>query len=101
MRHRCLDPVAEIELLQDVRHVCLERRLADDQRLGDLGIREAARDQPQDIELTLGQLLQLQPARDRWGQRRLPVGDGANGRNQLRARNFLNRKPLAPTRNPS
>lgn len=37
-----LDAVADVELLEDVRDVGLDRRLAEDERCGDFGVRGAA-----------------------------------------------------------
>src|SRR5919206_2396576 len=56
--HDRLHAVAEVELAEDARDVRLHRRLADDELLGDLRIREAARDQAQDLELARGEALQ-------------------------------------------
>ena len=41
--HDGLDAVAQVELLEDVGDVRLDGRLADEQLLPDLGVREAAR----------------------------------------------------------
>ena len=54
--HDRLDAVAQAELLQHVRDVRLDRRLADEQRLADLGVRPALGDQREDLPLPLGQL---------------------------------------------
>src|SRR5215211_8234880 len=51
-----LDAVAEAEFLQEARDMCLDGRVADDELLGDLGVGEAAREEPQDLELAGGQL---------------------------------------------
>ena len=56
--HDRLDAVAEAELHQDARDVRLHRRLRDEERLRDLGVREAARDQAEHLELARGQVLQ-------------------------------------------
>src|ERR671930_551908 len=52
----CLDSVAEVELLEDVRDVCLHGRVADVELLADLRVGEAARDQAKHIQLAVGQL---------------------------------------------
>src|ERR687897_930718 len=51
-----LDAVAELELHENVRNVCLHSRLADEQFLRDLSVGEAAGHQPQHLELAGGQL---------------------------------------------
>ena len=56
--HDCLDAVAEAELLQDVRDVRLDGSVADVELLTDLRVREAARDEAEDVELPLGQLVE-------------------------------------------
>src|SRR5829696_9734409 len=85
--HR-LDPVSEIELHQDVRDVGLHGGVADVELARDLGIREAARDQPEDIQLAFRQLIELSrrfrarhprelldhPLGDGRGEQSLPVG---------------------------
>jgi hypothetical protein len=48
-KHYRLDPVAQAELLQDVRDVRLHGRLADGELAADLRIGQADRDQPQDL----------------------------------------------------
>ena len=40
--HDCLDAVTEVELLEDVRDVCLDGRVADVELSADLNVREAA-----------------------------------------------------------
>jgi hypothetical protein len=62
-QHDRLDAVAEIQLLQDVRDVGLDRCVADVELLCDLRIRVALRDQPQDLPLAVGQL--VEPGRRR------------------------------------
>ena len=57
--HDRLDAVAQVELLEDVRDVRLDGRLADVELLADLGVREAAGDQAEDVALALGQLVEL------------------------------------------
>ena len=47
--HDRLGAVAQAELLEDVRDVRLHRVLADDEARGDLGVREAARDEPEHL----------------------------------------------------
>src|SRR6266545_3818202 len=41
--HDCLDAVPEVELLEDVRDMCLDRRFADVELLRDLPVRKTAR----------------------------------------------------------
>jgi hypothetical protein len=43
--HHGLDAVTKVELLEDVRDVGLDGRVADVELAADLGVREAARDQ--------------------------------------------------------
>src|SRR5688572_1334752 len=57
--HDCLDAVAEVELLEDVRDVCLHGGVADVELLADLRVRKAAGNQPKDVELALGQLVEF------------------------------------------
>jgi hypothetical protein len=52
--HNCLDTVTKVELLEDVRDVRLDGRVADVELAADLGVREAARDQAKYVQLTLG-----------------------------------------------
>ena len=49
--HDRLDPVAEAELLEDVRDVHLHGRFADVDLLADLCVGQAGRDEPQDFVL--------------------------------------------------
>jgi len=51
-----LDAVANVELGVDVREVGLDGRLAEEQRFADLAVREAARDELEDLELACGEL---------------------------------------------
>ena len=46
--HHCLNPVAQIEFLEDVRDVCLHGRFADVQLARDLPIGQTAGDQAKD-----------------------------------------------------
>src|SRR5438270_12318043 len=57
--HDCLDAVAEVELLEDVRDVCLDGGVADVELSADLGAREATGDQAAHVELALCQLVEL------------------------------------------
>src|SRR5512132_546675 len=64
--HDRLDTVTEVELLEDVRHVRLDRGLADVQLPRDLGVREAPGDQAKDISFALaeiGEFLRMLAAR--------------------------------------
>jgi len=54
-----LHAVAEAELLEDVRDVCLDGRLADVELLPDLCVGQAIGDEPEDVLLTCGELVQL------------------------------------------
>src|SRR5688500_18383793 len=47
--HDCLHAVTELELLEYVRDVCLDGRVADVELSADLGVREAAGDQPKHL----------------------------------------------------
>src|SRR5438128_1112489 len=57
--HDCLDAVTKVELLQDVRDVRLDGRVADVELSADLGVREAAGDQAENVELALGEIVEL------------------------------------------
>ena len=50
-------PVADSELGEDRADVALDRRLADEQGGGDLGVRRPACHVPQDVVLPLGELV--------------------------------------------
>src|SRR3954463_3029153 len=54
-----LDAVAQAELLEDPRDVRLDRRLAEEELPRDLGVRAAAGEQAQDVDLARRQLGQL------------------------------------------
>ena len=56
--HDRLDAVAQVELLQHVGDVGLDRRVADEQLLADLGVGEAAGDQAEHVALARGQLVE-------------------------------------------
>src|SRR5207248_10818479 len=64
--HDCLDAVAEVELLEDVGDVCLDGGVADVELFADLGVREAAGDQAEHVELALCQLVELFWRRGLW-----------------------------------
>src|SRR6266508_6363827 len=66
-----LDAVAQPELAQDARHVRLDRRLAEKQALGQLGVREAAGQQAQHLELALGERGELRRRLAGRGRQRL------------------------------
>ena len=53
--HGCLDPVAESQFQQDACHMGLRGRLTDHHSGGDLGIRQAVRDEFEDLTLAGGQ----------------------------------------------
>jgi hypothetical protein len=85
--------------------VRLDRRLAHDQLGGDLGVRQPARDELEDLELARGQLVEAlrrlrrrrrrrgelldQPLRDRRGEQRLALSDDADARRELLRRDVL------------
>ena len=58
-KYDSLDAVAEDELLQDVRDVSLDGRLADVKVLPDLCVGQAADNERKDILLSYGELVQL------------------------------------------
>jgi hypothetical protein len=60
-----LDAVAEVELLQDAGDVGLGRVRTYDELVGDLGVREAASDEPQHLGFAGGQPFQLLAGRGR------------------------------------
>ena len=81
--------------------------------LGDLGVRQAARHQLEDLELARGQLVEpLRRARaapaaraansldeaagDRRGQQRVAAGDDADARGELLGRDVLEQEPAGP-----
>jgi hypothetical protein len=57
--HDRLDAVAEVELLEDVRDVGLDRGVADVELLRDLQVGEAVCDQAEDFQFARGQLVEL------------------------------------------
>ena len=95
--HDGLDPVAQIELLEDVRDVRLDGRIADVELLADLGVREPAGDQAKHVELALCQLFELRrrsglgDAREPLdhtlgnggGEKRISAGNDANSAEEL------------------
>ena len=62
-----MNTVSEVELLKDVRDVCLDGRLADEELVRDLGVREATGQQAEDLALAFAELVEpeyvLQPAK--------------------------------------
>jgi hypothetical protein len=99
-----LHPVAELELRQQPRHVFLHGGLAEDRGGGDLGVRQALRDQPEHVPLALGEHLHLrrrgpglragdevldQPPRDRRREQRFPAVDRAHCRDEVLRRNVI------------
>ena len=66
-----VDAVAHVQLRQDPAHVGLDRRLGDDEGLGDLGVRQAASDELEGLPLPLGERGQAVGCR-----RRCPAGVG-------------------------
>ena len=57
--HDCLNSIPEVELLEDVGDVGLDGRVADVELLADLCVREATRDQAEDVQLALRELGEL------------------------------------------
>jgi hypothetical protein len=57
--HHGLDAVTKVELLEDVRDVCLDGRVADVELAADLGVRETARDKAKYVYLALGEIVEL------------------------------------------
>jgi hypothetical protein len=101
--HHRLDPVAQAELLQDVRDVRLYGRLVDVELAPDFRIGQAGRDQPQDLVFSLGQLAEFfrrgrandagelpdHALGDRGRQQRVSRGDGAHRTDELLSRVVL------------
>ena len=101
--HHGLDAVAEVELLEDVRDVCLDGRLADVELFRDLAVREAARHQAKDVALARAEIVELlrgsrtwdagelldHAFRDRRGEERVAGGDRADRGDQLLGRVVL------------
>ena len=96
--HDGLGAVVEVELGEDACDVRLDGGVADDEFAGDVGVREAAGDEPQHFELARGQLGERrglfalgrpacvvldQPARDRGREERVAGGDHADGLSEL------------------
>src|SRR5579864_5052480 len=54
-----LDPISQLQLVEQMRHVRLDGGLADMEALGDLEIGEAARDLAENLELALCQRFEL------------------------------------------
>jgi hypothetical protein len=52
----CLDSVAEVELLQDVRDVRLHGRVADVDELAEFRIRAGAGEDAEELQLALGEV---------------------------------------------
>lgn len=65
MLHHGLHPVLHLQFVQDVRDVRLHGCFADEELLGDLGVSQAARHQPQHVELALAEPLQITGERGR------------------------------------
>ena len=53
-QYDCLHAIAEVELLEDVRDVCLDGGVADEELLCDLSIRKTAGDQSKDLLFACG-----------------------------------------------
>jgi hypothetical protein len=108
--HHRLDAVAQAELLEDVRDVGLDGRLADVELLPDLGVREAVGNQAKDVSFPRGQLvesirgLRAREARELPDTRFVTVGEsGASPAATVRIAavsrsggSSLRPKPLAP-----
>ena len=54
-----MHPVPQMQLGEDAGHVGLDGGLAEEEPLGDLGVGQAAGDQPEHFGLTVGQLAEL------------------------------------------
>jgi hypothetical protein len=52
-----LNPIAQIQLGENVRDVCLDRRFGDEQSVGDLSIREAGCEASEDLESSLREFI--------------------------------------------
>src|SRR5215469_10610379 len=103
-----LDPVTQAEFGQDAADVGLDGCLGQEEPLGDLGVGVAGGDLDEDLAFPHGQLAQLgrfrgggggagqvgqerveEPAGDGGGDDRVPAGDGADRRQQVRRRDVL------------
>src|SRR5207248_8528813 len=105
--HDCLDAVAEVELLEYVRDVCLDGGVADVELSADLNVREATGDQAKHVELALRQLVELFWRRGLWnaselsydafrdggGEKRLSIGDRADCCEELFGRIVFEHEP--------
>jgi hypothetical protein len=105
--HHRLHAVAKVELLQDVRDVGLHGRVADVELLSDLGVRESACDQAEDVSFPLGELVELgrrsrsrharelldHPLGDRGREEGVAACDGADGDEELFRRVILEDEP--------
>jgi hypothetical protein len=101
--HDRLDAVAEVELLEDVRDMCLDGRLADVELLCDLPVGKAASHQAKDLSFALAELVELRrrrrardarelfdhTLRDRRREERVSSGDGADSGEELFGRVVL------------
>src|SRR3954471_6858127 len=101
--HDRLDTVAEVQLLEDVRDVCLDRRVAYVELSANLNVREAAGDQAKHVELALGQTVEPRRRRGLWnahelfdhafrdgrGEKRISAGNRADCREELFGRVIL------------
>ena len=92
----------------------LHCRLAEEEALGDLGVRETRRDELEDLALAIGQRREAgarssgvgsvaanrssSRLRDGGCEQCLAVCDDADGVDELRRRTSLSRNPLAPAR---
>ena len=108
-QHDRLDAVAEPELHEHAGDVGLDRRLGDDQLGGDLGVREAAGDELEDLELAGGELVEAgrgraggragarelldQPAGDRRREQGVAAGHDADAVRELLGRDVLEQEP--------
>ena len=75
--HDRLHAVAQAELLEDVRDVRLDRRLADEELLPDLCVRQARGDEAEDLVLARGELAELLGRRGARDARELARSRGA------------------------
>ena len=94
----------------------LDRGLADDQLRRDLGVREPARDELEDLDLARRQLVEAarrrgrrggpgelvdQAARDRGSEQGVAARDDPDARGELLRRDVFQQDPLAPARSAS
>src|SRR6476619_5228601 len=114
--HHGLDAVSHPELLEDPRDVRLDGRLADERLGGDLCVGKPARDEPQDLELPRGEVVETGCGWSAGGRRtnsaitrRVTTGESSASppattwiaSTSCSGGVSLSRKPLAPARSAS